>query len=159
LNDSTSYEVYATGTDQYGNEAKSDTNTFTTPLDTTPPVISDLTIETSNVGLGKEDKAQIAVSWITNKAATSQVEYGEGVSGDQYSNKTTEDKGLVTQHLVIISDLTPSSPYHLHAVSVDKNGNIGKSDDSTAIPGEVQKSILQIILQTLQNVFGWIGGL
>jgi len=159
LSDSTSYEVQAYGTDQYGNIATGEINTFTTPLDTRAPSISNVTIETSNVGSGQQDKAQIAVSWTTDEPATSMVEYGEGLSGDQYSNKSTEDKAYATQHLVIISDLVPSLPYHLKVVSSDKANNIAQSDDSTAIPGEVQKSILQIILNALQNSFGWLGAI
>jgi len=64
---------------------------------------------------------------------------------------------MSAKHLVIISDLTPSAPYHLKAVSADQANNISQSEDTTAITGEVQKSILQIILHTLQNVFGWMG--
>jgi hypothetical protein len=159
LTEGTQYGFVVSGVDQFGNEVKSDTNIFTMPADPTPPVISNLTIETSNVGLGKQDKAQIVVSWTTNKSATSMVEYAKGISGDQYTGNTTEDKGLVTKHLVIISDLTPSTPYHLHAVSVDKNGNSGHSGDNTTIPGQVRKSILQLILAALQNAFGWLSNL
>jgi len=155
LSDDSIYLIVAQGRDSIGNLAESSTQSFKTPLDTRAPSISDVTVETSNVGLGKEDKAQIAVSWKTDEPATSMVEYGEGLSGG-YTNKTIEDKTLTAQHLVIISELTPSIPYHLRVVSADRANNITQSEDTTAITGEVQKSILQIILQTLKNVFGWI---
>ena len=158
LRDETVYELYVTGSDAYGNEAKSDTNTYTTPLDTRPPEITKVAFESSNVGLDKQDTAQIAVSWETNEDSTSMVEYGEGVSGDQYTNKSVEDKTMSKSHLVIVGDLIPSKPYHFRVTSVDKGNNTGTSPDNTVISGETPKSVLAIILQSLKNAFGWIGG-
>lgn len=157
LPSSSSYEFYVSGTDQFNNTAKSSVLGFATPADRRPPVISEVTTETSNVGLSQRDKAQIIVSWKTDEPSTSYVEYDAGLSGADYRNKTTEDKGLTTSHLVIIADLSPSQPYHLRVGSVDKNGNLAKSDDTVVVAGEVTKSILSTILQTFTNVFGWIG--
>jgi len=156
LADNTVYEIYVKSTDKYGNVAQSDINTFTTPLDTRPPKIYDIYIESSNVGRGKEDKAQIVVSWKTDEPATSLVEYGEGISGDNYTYRTIEDKTLNDTHLVIIPDLKPQTPYHLRVISTDKGGNTSKSEDNPAIPGAVNKSVLNIILDTLSKVFGWL---
>jgi hypothetical protein len=122
-----------------------------------PPQISQITIETSNVGLDKQDKAQIAVSWRTDEPTTSQVEYGEGISGTKYTNKTNEDKALITSHLVIIPDLTPGKPYHIRVISTDKGNNTTKSQDHTVISGDVPRSALQIILNTFTRLFGWLG--
>lgn len=159
LSDQSVYRFQASSRDQFGNEAVSAVSNFTTPLDTRAPKISDITIETSNVGSGNQDKAQIIVSWKTDEPATSQVEYAEGLSGTEYSNKTNEDKALVTQHLVIVSDLTPGKPYHIRVVSSDKGNNITVSEDHSIVSGEVSKSALQIILKTLNAVFGWMGKL
>ncbi|OQB06737.1 MAG: Fibronectin type III domain protein [bacterium ADurb.Bin212] len=151
------YDYYVTGMDGYGNIAKSNNLTFETDFDTRPPVISQITIETSNVGLDKQDKAQIAVSWRTDEPTTSQVEYGEGIAGSEYTNKTTEDKALTTNHLVIIPDLTPGKPYHIRVISTDKGNNTTLSKDHTVIPGDVPRSALQIILNTFTRLFGWLG--
>lgn len=159
LNDSTTYDLYVQGTDQYNNTAKSDTNSFTTPVDTTPPSILDVEVETSNVGLNRQDKSQIVVSWKTNKLSKGFVEYASGFSGDNYSFKANSSNDLSDTHLVIISDLEPNMPYHFRISATDKNGNIGYSDDQPVIPGEVQKSILNTLLGSLQNVFGWLGEL
>jgi len=157
LIDSTTYQLYAYGIDNYGNTTTSDTNTFQTPLDSRPPTISEITIETSNVGLGNQDEAQIVVSWKTDEPATSFVEYGEGISGSEYNFKTTIDPTLTTSHLVIISGLKESTPYHLHVASTDKGDNTSYSTDNTVIPGEVTKSTLTLILNALSNAFGWLG--
>ena len=156
LLDNSIYLIVAEGRDSLGNLAQSDTRSFRTSPDTTPPIISNIIIETSNVGRGQQDTARIAVSWKTDEPATSMVEYGKGLSGG-YNSKTIGDKTLTVQHLVIVSDLTPSVPYHLRVVSADKANNIAKSGNVTAITGEVQKSILQLILDILNKMFGWMG--
>jgi len=156
LADSTTYEIYASGIDSFGNEAKSAVNTFTTPLDTRPPNLIDLTIETSNVGVGKEDEAQIIVSWRTDEPATGYVEYGEGISGESYRAKTTEDPVMTNSHIIIASGFSDQTPYHLRACSKDKGNNLACSTDQTVIPGEVPKSLLNIILDALKNAFGWL---
>jgi len=157
LIDSTTYQLYAYGIDNYGNTTTSDTNTFQTPLDSRPPTVSDIVIETSNVGLGNQDEAQIVVSWKTDEPATSFVEYGEGISGEDYNFKTSVDPTLTTSHLVIISGLKESTPYHLRVASTDKGDNTSYSTDNTVIPGEVKKSTLTLILSALSNAFGWLG--
>ena len=156
LEDNNTYSIQTTGTDQYGNTAETTLSSFDSPLDSRPPIISNITIETSNVGLGQKDTAQMAVSWKTDESTTSQVEYSEGVSGTEYTQKTQEDPTLTNSHLVIISDLTPGKPYHLRVVSKDKGGNATNSEDNTVIAGEVPKSTLQLILKVLNDTFGWM---
>lgn len=158
LADSSLYTIYAAGRDQFGNIAESNRVTYDTPNDTRPPKISEIVIESSNVG-NSSSKAQIAVSWKTDEPANSQIEYSEGISGTEYTRKTTLDATYTNHHLVIISDLDPGKPYHLRVVSTDLGGNTVNSGDNTVITGEVSKSALQIILNTMQNIFGWMGKL
>lgn len=158
LSDDTSYSFYVSGTDQFGNKVTSDEYIFNTPFDSRPARISDVQVEASNVGLDKQDKAQLIISWKTDEVATTQVEYGEGVSG-AYTNKTSEDQTLTNDHFVIISDLEPSKPYHLRVISRDKGGNETLSEDINSIPGEVPRSLLKVLLSTFENIFGWVGKL
>ena len=157
LSDDTSYSFYVSGTDKFGNKANSDEYLFATPFDSRPAQVSDVQVETSNVGLDKQDKAQLIISWKTDEPATTQVEYGEGVSGTEYAFKTSLDQTLSTDHFVIISDLKPNQPYHLKALATDKGGNVSTSSDISSIPGDVPKSIISTILATFENVFGWLG--
>ena len=159
LSDSSVYDFYVAGADAYGNTAKSSTLSFSTPADRRPPTISEIITETSNVGLNKQDKAQIVISWKTDEQSTSYVEYDTGLSGSEYKQKSAEDKNLTNSHIVILSDLTPSQPYHLRVSSADKGNNIAKSEDITIIAGDVPKSIFNIITNTFENVFGWLGKL
>ncbi len=156
LADQSKYTVYASGRDQFGNIAESDKVTFDTPVDTRPPRISDIIIEASNIG-NSTDKAQVAISWKTDEPANSQIEYDTGLSGEEYTRKTTLDETFTNRHLVIISDLDPGKPYHLRILTSDRAGNMSRSGDNTVISGEVSKSALQIILNTMQNIFGWMG--
>ncbi len=156
LSDNTEYQVYASGIDQYGNTATSDTNTFKTALDSRPPAITDLTIESKTGSDSDGTKAQIVVSWRTDEPATSQVEYGEGVSSDSYSSKTQEDLSFANAHVVVISNLDPSKTYHLRAMSKDAAGNIGGSEDNAVITQKSKQSALNLIIQAFQKAFSWI---
>jgi len=157
LVDNSKYTVIASGRDQFGNTAESDKVTFDSPTDTRPPKISDIVIESSNIGNASNTKAQIAISWKTDEPANSQVEFDTGLSGEEYTRKTTLDSTSTNHHLVIISDLDPGKPYHLRISSSDRAGNVAKSGDNTVITGDISRSALQIILNTMQNIFGWIG--
>lgn len=157
LVDSSTYTIFASGRDQFGNMAESDKVAYNTPKDSRPPKISNIVIETSNVGNPSDNRARIAVSWKTDEPANSQIEYGEGLGGTEYSRKTAPDTTLTNNHLVIISDMDPGKPYHIRLLSSDNAGNLTMSSDNTVITGDVSRSALQVILGTLQNIFGWVG--
>jgi len=150
----TPYILVVKGRDKIGNEARSDTQKFTTASDTRPPMISSLTVEGVIQGVGSEATAQLLVSWNTDEPATSQVEFGEG-TGTVYSQRTQEDGKLTFNHLVIISNLTPSKVYHLRAISRDKAGNIGRSVDVVSITPKATESASELVIQNLKEVFGF----
>jgi len=153
LLDDTSYSLFAVSRDATGNLATSDEQIFHTALDTRPPKITNVTIETSVKGNGAEGRGQIIVSWKTDEPATSQVAYGEG-SGSTYNSKTSEDDQLGFDHTVVVSDLATSKVYHVQPVSHDKAGNVAKGTDQSAIIGQATDNVLTIILNSLQKVFG-----
>ncbi len=159
LHDQSIYKLQAISRDQFGNEAASDTNTFTTPLDSRPPQAKNLTVEIRASGVGAGQKAQIIASWETDEPSTSQVEYGPGISSVSYPSKSQEDAVLTTSHVVIVSELEPAKLYHLRAVFKDQAGNIGTSRDTTAITGKIQHSVIDVILNSMQRSFGFLGRL
>ncbi len=85
--------------------AISDDATFTTAQ----PQLSITNVQTSNV---TADSATI--TWTTNVAATSQVQYGTTAA---YGSSTTLDSALVTSHSVTVSGLTASTLYHFKVLS------------------------------------------
>lgn len=60
------------------------------------------------------------VSWLTDRPATSRVEYGTTQS---YGMSTMEYLSLVVQHDVALANLAPETTYHYRAVSKDAFGN------------------------------------
>lgn len=157
LIDNTYYRLVAKSTDQYGNTATSDAQNYKTDFDTRPPVLSSLSYEVSSSGYGVDAKTQVVVYWESDEPGTSQVEYGIGLSGD-YTSKSMEDASLGTSHVVVISDLKPSTSYHFRAVSRDGSRNEGFTDDTAILTEQARSSIIDVVFQTLQNALGWMFG-
>lgn len=61
------------------------------------------------------------IKWTTDKPATSQVEYG---TNNNYGCLSGENKDLVKEHRIILSNLSPSQIYHYRVRSKDLKGNI-----------------------------------
>lgn len=159
LMDNTYYLMTAMGVDQYGNQAISDKQRVKTDYDTRPPVLTDIAIETSGSDFGVSAKSQVVVSWQTDELSTSQVEYGVGVTGDNYNIRSQEDTALTSSHVVVLTDLRPSSTYHIRAVSSDASGNRGVSEPQSAITEQARSSVLDIIVNSLQSSLGWLFGM
>ncbi|HVP05113.1 MAG TPA: S8 family serine peptidase [Dehalococcoidia bacterium] len=119
LTANTPYHYHVLSSDAANNPATSGDFTFTTAADTTPPVIS-------NVAATNVTNAGATITWTTNEAATSRVEYGLTTS---YGTLTTLDSNLVTSHSVNLSGLSPSTPYHFHVLSSDAANNPATSGD------------------------------
>ena len=156
LSAQTQYNLVVKARDKAGNQVQSDTMVFTTSTDTRPPVLSDITIE-SNIIESQDGNAtaQLNISWNSDEASTSQIEYGEG-TGSNYPQKTQEDKSETLNHMVVINGLTPSKVYHLRVISKDKNGNESKSLDYITITPKASDNALDLVISNLQQIFGAI---
>ncbi len=157
LTDNSEYFLVAQSRDADGNLATSDRQTFHTALDTRPPKIKDLTVESTIRGTGSEARGQLIVSWNTDEPSTSQVAYGEGSTGTTTTSQTTEDANKTTEHTVVISDLSTAKVYNVSALSRDKASNQAKSEPQSAIIGRASESVLSIIFNTMQKIFGFLG--
>ncbi len=155
LQDDTLYSFVAESRDANGNLAVSDVQTMQTALDTRPPKISDVTIQTSILGTGAEARGQIVVSWKTDEPATSQVFYAEGADATVFNNKTAEDGNYTFEHIVIFSDLPTSKVYSVQPVSHDRSGNVSKGATEPAIVGRASDSVITVVLNTLKKIFGF----
>ncbi len=155
----TTYNLIVKGRDKNGNEAISQTQTFTTATDTRPPMISDLHVEGMVIppvsNTSEEPYAQLVITWTTDEPATAQVEFGEG-TGTNYSQRTQQDSNLTYNHTVIISGLTPSKVYHFRAISQDKNNNTTTSIDSVTITPKSTENALNLVITNLQEAFGFL---
>ena len=155
LKDNTTYTYYVDVKDPQGNTARSEQGTFKTPLDTEPPVLSD--IKLSPLTGSDESKRGVIITWVTDKPSTSQVAYSAGVIAGTYNQKTPKEEALTQAHTVLINNLDPGTTYHFQLVSQDQRGNVGESADYTMITQEEQESILELILKTLEDTFSWVG--
>src|SRR5439155_22794040 len=120
---STTYHYRVKSRDAAGNLAVSGDFTVTTaaPADTTPPVISGI----SSSGI---TSSAAGVTWTTNEASDTQVEYGTTTA---YGSTTTLNTALVTSHSASLSSLTASTTYHYRVKSRDAAGNLAVSGDFT----------------------------
>jgi len=92
------------------------------PIDSTPPVISNLT-DTSTA-------TSCTVNWNTNEASNSRVDYGLTTS---YDSSTTTTTTYLTTHSRSFTGLTQNSTYHYKVTSVDAAGNSSSSADQTCV--------------------------
>jgi len=147
------------GTDRLGNTAVSQAYTFTTATDTRAPEIYDLKVDksvlSSEVQPDKSKSAQLVVSWKTDEPSSSQVVYDSGL-GDSYEQKTKVESSLKTEHVVIISNLTPSTVYHLQVVSLDIAKNEGKGSKLVAVTPKATNTVFEVVIESLGNIFNFL---
>ncbi|TAK03045.1 MAG: hypothetical protein EPO39_12735 [Candidatus Manganitrophaceae bacterium] len=120
---STLYHYRVISGDAAGNIATSGDNTFTTPAapDTTPPAIS-------GIAAGSITPNSAVVSWTTNEAADTQIQYGATSS---YGSSTSLNTTMSTAHSQSLTGLTGATTYHFRVLSKDAAGNLATSGDST----------------------------
>jgi hypothetical protein len=124
LSPNSSYNYTVQAYDAAGNTSPySTTVTATTPLDTTPPLIS-------SVATTLLTASGANVTWSTDKTANSQVSYGTTTA---YGSSTTLDQTFVTSHSQALVDLSPATTYHYAVSSTDAYGNMAVSADNTFV--------------------------
>jgi len=128
LSASTLYHYRVLSRDAAGNLTSSSDYTFTTSEtpDITAPVIS--SVQTSGIS-----ESSAAISWSTNEAADTKIEYGTSIS---YGTSTTLNSTLGTSHSQSISGLSASTLYHYRVLSRDEAGNLASSNDYTFTTSE-----------------------
>ncbi|NLT66113.1 MAG: hypothetical protein GXX84_05870, partial [Acidobacteria bacterium] len=123
LSANTTYHYRVKSKDAAGNLATSPDYTFKTAAapDTTAPVISGVT-SSQITAFGA------TISWTTDEAANSRVEYGTTTT---HGNSTALDGAMKTAHSQQLSDLLPNTRYHFRVRSADAAGNESVSADFT----------------------------
>lgn len=154
LTDKIEYNFRVVSKDAYGNEATSTNQSFVTDHDTVPPTISNVQSQLSQVNTPQGLKYQAIISWITDEGSTSQIEYGEN-SAASYTKKTKEDSSLNMNHVVILSDLKPNSAFSYRVKSKDLSSNEAVSANFTIVTPPQERSLVQIVLNSLYDTFSW----
>lgn len=155
LSGKSEYNFRVIGRDTNGNRAQTNVLSFKTPIDTTPPQISEVKSEINTSA--KDDSLQLVISWNTDEQATGQIEYTIGaVSANQYKSQSKEDTTPTINHVLIVTGLKASTNYHFRIKSVDLVGNVGYSSDYSILTPQKHKSLLEFIIGRLEDIFGWL---
>ncbi|NUM25614.1 MAG: fibronectin type III domain-containing protein [Candidatus Buchananbacteria bacterium] len=119
LTASTTYYFIVESNDANGNKATTTEKMFTTsavpPADVTAPVISNISVSASTTFA--------LVSWTTNEAASSQIEYAVESLSTASTTIKVENSSLVTNHSLNVSSLTASTTYYFIIESKDASNN------------------------------------
>lgn len=156
LEPSGSYSVQVIAEDEFGEKLGSQALSFSTFIDKTPPLISDLKTTTSILS-GKENKVQAIISWKTNKPTTSRVLYEAGVGkGDEFKTSSVLNQSFTYEHVMVVSGLQPGQVYRIRAESVDGQGEKAYSQDRTLITPRSKESIVDVIIENFEQTFGFL---
>jgi hypothetical protein len=121
LQDGQLYYFAVTAYDTSGNESGFSAERSLTIPDTAPPLIS-------AVAVPVRTSSGASITWTTNEASDSQVEYGLTVA---YGSSTALNTNRVTSHIVTLSGLATATAYHYRVESRDAAGNLATSGDFT----------------------------
>lgn len=149
------YLVRIEGRDEYGNQAISQEVDLATLTDVNPPEFGRVSVETT-ISSGKSGQVRAIISYVTNELSTTQVFYKQGAGEGEYSQSTSFDENLTTNHVVVITDFKPASVYEFRIEAKDSFGNTGHSKDFTVLVPEEKKSVIQMITNSMENTFGWL---
>jgi hypothetical protein len=153
----TAYEVSVSGVDVKGNPIDSGVPVdITTLVDITPPVISNLKVDSSLI-VGLANTVQTIISWQTDKPSTSTVYYEEGSgSPDAPLSNKQEDLELTLNHTVILTSLKAGTVYRFTVQSTDEAGNTIKPPIRTIVTPQITQSIMDIIFKNFDDTFNFI---
>jgi hypothetical protein len=87
--------------------------------DGTPPVLS-------GIAVSGQTGTAVTISWTTNEASDSQIEYGTTTG---YGSSTAIDPSTVFSHTQVLTGLTPATTYHFKVLSSDAADNLAASED------------------------------
>jgi hypothetical protein len=152
----TRYVAFVTAENAGGDRVKSKPITFVTVKDTAPPIISNVTNQ-STIFPGGESRIQSIIEWITDEPAHCALTYREGVAGGVDPTVIdSKDSGYAQQHTEVIIDFAPATVYQFWLDCKDEPGNSVKSDNFVLFTPIQEKSIIDLILENFQSTFGWL---
>jgi len=152
LASNTEYLFSFEGRDQYGNQATSSVQRWTSQVDTRPPELSELSYNVTTTETGKGKQAQLIVTWKTDEPATSQLAYG-GIKDTVLTKTTPLDTEPTTNHVVVLSGLNLADIYKIQVLSRDLDGNTAKGSVTTVVTPDKQLNVFDTILNLMLQLF------
>ena len=150
------YVAFVIAENAGGDRVKSQPVTFITVRDTSPPIISNVTNE-STLFPGSESRIQTIVEWATDEPAYCWMSYREGVSsGVEPSVIEPERISYAEKHVEVIIDFAPATVYQFWLNCEDESGNGVQSENFVLFTPIQEKNIIDLILENFESTFGWV---
>lgn len=152
----TRYVAFVVAENSGGDRVRSQPLQFITIRDIAPPIIANVTNE-STIFPGGESRIQTIVEWNTDEPAFCQMTYREGVAGGV--DPTLIEKESIdysTNHVQVIVDFAPATVYQFWLNCADEAGNAAQSENFVLFTPIQEKNIIDLILENFESTFGWI---
>lgn len=152
----TRYVAFVIAENASGDRVRSSPIQFITVRDTEPPIISNVTNE-STLFPGSESRIQTIVEWLTYEPAYCVMTYQEGVAGG--TDPTVLEAEVVeynTSHVEVITNFQPATSYQFWLDCEDEAGNAARSDDFVLFTPMQERSIIDLIIENFEQTFGWV---
>jgi hypothetical protein len=152
----TRYAAFVIAENAGGDRVKSNPIMFITVRDTAPPIISNVTNE-STLFPGGEARIQTIIEWDTDEPSYCSLSYREGISGGiDPSIIAPEDVSFSETHVQVITDFAPATVYQFWVTCGDEAGNSVDSENFVLFTPIQEKNIIDIIIENFESTFGWI---
>jgi hypothetical protein len=152
----TRYVAFVTAENSGGDRIKSQPIQFITVKDIAPPIITNVTNE-STLFPGNESRIQTIIEWDTDEPSSCLMTYQEGVAGgtDPYTIEK-EQVEYNTSHVQVVIDFAPATVYQFYLECTDDAGNSVKSENFVLFTPIQEKNIIDLILENFESTFGWV---
>jgi hypothetical protein len=136
-----------------GDRVKSNPITFITVKDDAPPIITNVTNE-STIFPGGESRIQTIIEWNTDEPASCSLSYREGITGGvDPTIVAPESVTYVEEHVEVIVEFAPATVYQFWLTCGDESGNTINSENFVLFTPIQEKNIIDIILENFQSTF------
>lgn len=152
----TRYVAFVIAENAGGDRVKSNPIQFITVKDTSPPLISNVTNE-STIFPGGESRIQTIIEWGTDEPSYCTLTYREGIAGGvEPTTIASEDISYAEEHVEVIVEFAPATVYQFWLDCKDESGNAVKSENYVLFTPIQEKNIIDIILENFESTFGWV---
>lgn len=150
------YVAFVIAENAGGDRVKSSPITFVTVRDREPPIISNVTNE-STLFPGSEARIQTIIEWNTDEPSLCMLNYREGIApGVDPITLETKDQSYTERHVEVIVDFAPGTVYKFNLSCADEQGNSVSSEDYVLFTPVREKNIIDIIIENFEGAFGWV---
>lgn len=156
----TQYRAIVIAENAGGDRVFSDPLTFITVRDIEPPIISNVTNE-STLFPGDEVRIQTIVTWQSDEPSICEFIYREGLAPGAESTVIPADdlENYLEKHVKVIVEFNPATVYKFWLECVDSAQNKARTEDFVLFTPTKEKSIIDIIIENFEATFGWVKNL